>query len=379
MCRSILLVLVILFFSNSVYAISISPGNTVVYFEPDKTEKIDFFVTNLENDNMDVKVFIDGSQKENMNFEDQSFSLKYGEKKEFSFDFKMPTQMNSPGDFTTKIYAHQLSKANLGSGTIGATAGVISNVILRVPYEGSYLSAKITANSVSVGQPVEFKLRIDNLGSVPIPEIKGKIVIYNSLNNSVGEVIFEDSLDLNTIKEIDLYWDSKNMLADEYTAKLIITYQSKLFETEAIFKLGDLFVEIVNYKDELNSGEINEYPFTLRSAWNQKIDEVYIILHINVSGNELDFKDKSFELKPWEEVNMTSYIDARLIPPGKYDASFMVFYNGFVNSEKFVLNVKKGVNILAIVVGIMLLVIIIIGTILLKILRKQKIKLKRRK
>src|SRR3989339_17282 len=108
MCRSILLVLVILFFSNSVYAISISPGNTVVYFEPDKTEKIDFFVTNLENDNMDVKVFIDGPQKENMNFEDQSFSLKYGEKKEFSFDFKMPSQMNSPGDFTTKIYAHQL-------------------------------------------------------------------------------------------------------------------------------------------------------------------------------------------------------------------------------------------------------------------------------
>ena len=379
MYRSILLVLVILFFSNSVYAISISPGNTVVYFEPDKTEKIDFFVTNLENDNMDVKVFIDGPQKENMNFEDQSFSLKYGEKKEFSFDFKMPSQMNSPGDFTTKIYAHQLSKNSLDSGTIGATAGVISNVILRVPYEGPYLSAKITANSVSVGQPVEFKLRIDNLGSVSIPYIEGKIIIYDSLNNSVDELIFEDSLNLNTVKETSLYWNSEGRSADEYTAKLIINYQTKTFETETVFKLGDLFVEIVNYEDEVTSGKINEYPFTLRSGWNQKINEVYIILYVNVSGNELDFKDKSFELKPWEEVNMTSYIDVRSIPPGKYDASFSVFYDDFVNSEDFVLNVKKSVNLLAIFIWVMVLVIIIIGVILLKMLRKQKVKLKGRR
>lgn len=371
---NIAMLLVILLFLNSAYAISISPGNTIVYFEPNKLEKINFFVTNLDNPEMSVRIFISGPQKDNMNFEEQKFYLKYGEKKEFTFDFNLPGQMNSPGDFTTGIYAQEMPVANLESGTVGATSGVISNIILRVPYEGAYLSAKIRADSVSVGQPLEFKLRFDNLGSIPINNFNGKIVIYNSLNQTVDQLDFVDSLELNSVKETTILWNTKNKLADEYTAKLIINYESKTFETEAKFKLGDLFVEIINYDKEITSGKINEYHSTLRSGWNQKINDVYVVLSINVSGVELNYKDKSFELEPWNEINLTTYIDAIPIPPGKYDASFMVFYDGFSNSEQFKLNVKKSVNVFAIIIAVMLIIIIIITIVLIKLLRKQRSK-----
>nr|MBA4404666.1 hypothetical protein [Nanoarchaeum sp.] len=370
--KDVLLIICLLFVISEVYAIGISPGLRIVYFESNQIKNIEYSITNSRANPVIARVSLNGEYMALSDFEQFNVSLKPYETREYSFNINLPEDITLPGDHENYITAEELILNPSNPNAVGAAAGVIMPVIIRVPYNGTFLKAKIYAESSSVGQPVKFQITLENLGTDSIPNINGKINIYNSENKTVDTIDFLSALEISEIKQFEQYWDSTGNLADEYRADLVLNFNSKTVSAYNHFKLGDLFVDIIDYQKELNSGKINEYKSEIKSEWNQKINDVYVMLIINVGDVPISFKDKSFELMPFEQKNISSYIDGRNLAPGIYNATFKVSYDGYSNTENFELIVKKAFNYTTMIIagGFVLLLVIII--LLLMLLRKSK-------
>ena len=358
LCFGIIFILLI----NSVYAIGISPGKAVVYFEPNKVQEVEFYVVNRDSDIVDAQISLSDVFSEGMSLPgDTIFSLNPGEKRYFNVVFDMPAEVNIPGDYITKVTASELAPSGaFGSATVGSTVAVISQLIFRVPHEGYYLGGSLSAESVSVGELAKFNINLENLGDREIPNFDGIIKIYNSKNETVDTITFASSLALHEIQKMELVWDTSGQVADEYIAKMTINYMSKSFEAGDNFKLGDIFVKILDYQKEVGSGIIGDYVYTLESGWSNEIQDVFVKLVIEYNGQGYIYKSENFNLMPWETKEDKMYIDARELPEGVYPATFGVHYEGISNTESFDIKVAKKINYL-LYGGISLLVLIILA------------------
>ena len=347
---------------NSVYAIGISPGKAVVYFEPNKVEEVEFYVVNRDSDIVDAQISLSDIFSDGMSIPGEStFSLNPGEKRYFNVVFNMPAEVNLPGDHITKVTASEIVPSGaFGAATVGSTVAVISQLIFRVPYEGYYLGGSLSAESVSVGEVAKFNINLENLGDRAIPNFEGLIKIYNSKNETIDTITFTSSLALHEIQQMELAWDTSGQVADEYIAKMTINYMGKSFEAGDNFKLGDIFVKILDYQKEVDSGVIGDYLYTLESGWSNEIQEVFVKLVIEYNSQGYIYKSETFNLIPWENKEDKMYIDAREIPEGVYPATFGVHYDDLSNTESFNIKVVKKVNYL-LYGGISLLVLIIIA------------------
>ena len=369
-------ILFILLISSSVFAIGISPSRNVLYYEPGLEEQVSFYVVNNVNRNVDAEVYAKGDFSYLLNLENQSFILTPGEKKEFKFTFNHPSSLESPGDYTVKIHADELPVESVSGGTfLSAVASVVSPVILRVPYEGAYLTASISAGSVSIGQHVPFVLKLENLGDVELSPFDITIHIFNPDDIQVGKIEYQDSLNLNEIKKSEVYWDSTGMDAGTYSAKLEIKYEGKDFEADTKFKLGEVFVEIVEIQQEVTAEKINEYYAEVASGWSDLIEDVFVQLSVDVGYDTFNFKGSTFDLGPWESEEVLLYVDLERppaqIPTGEYPATFSVYYDGFSNTKDFTLIINNpgffdkvspilviGFSIMGIIIAVLILYVI---------------------
>jgi len=344
--KIVLFYLFIILLSSSVFAIGISPSRNVLYYEPGLEESVSFYVVNNIARTIGAEVYSEGEFSYLLNLQNQSFNLAPGEKKEFEVLFTHPSSLDIPGDYTIKIHADELPEEDVSGGTfLSAVASVISPLILRVPYEGAYLSASLNAESVSSGQYVPFILRLENLGDVPIPGMNIAIYIFDSENMQVGKIEYQGQLELNEIKKSEVYWDSTGMGAGTYTAKLEIKYIDKTFETSTKFKLGEIFIDIVDVQNELTAEKINEYYATVTSKWSDSIEGVFVQLSIQSIDDTYNFKGTTFNLDPWGSEKTLLYVDLDRPPAqiseGEYPATFTVFYEGFSNTKNFDIMIKE--------------------------------------
>ncbi|MCD4759339.1 DUF916 domain-containing protein [archaeon] len=370
--------IIFILISNSVYAIGITPSRTLTYYVPDTTEEFSIFVINPTGEVMYANICFGDEFETYTDFENKNITLEPNEKKEIPFSFRMPDEMHVPGDHTTTITISELPKPVTSEGHfISALTAVVGHFVLRVPYDGAFLNAGMKVESVSVGQKVKFDFFWENLGNIALSDIDVVIEIFDSSGKNVGKIDYTESLNLYEIKEDTRYWDSNGMAGGEYTAKMSVRYSSKLLETETVFKLGDVFIEILDFQKELITGEINEYVSIIESGWNEVIEGVYINLMIGVEGDSYDFKSTNFDLGAWEkkEVKMYIALDKAIskLSPGDYNATLSVFYDGVSNSEDFVISIKNKINYLIVIgIGAIVVAIIIFSLYKFKNLKRRK-------
>ncbi len=360
--KGVLFGLIFLIFVSSVSAVGISPPKSIVYFEPNGVRSIDFYVVNMGDIDSRVKIFFDGELKDLIVWDEQTVDLNPGQKKDFNFLLNMPGSFDTPGDHRVDLIAQEIPIAEEDDGTfIGAVTSVTSPVFIRVPFDGPYLGARLNVDSSSVGQIVKLKIFLENLGSIPLNDFQGKIDIVNVKGETIKEITFVESLGLNEFKEVELLWDSSGIESGVYVGKLLIEYNGKTVESESEFRMGDVFVKILDYQKNLITGKINNYIVKVGSEWNDVIEDVYVNLMINVGEEGYNFKSTSFDLGAWEEreIKMFVALDDGIskLPAGEYDATIGVFYEELSNSEDFVLQIK-GNNSYLVMLGVGVVVIL---------------------
>jgi hypothetical protein len=354
--------LILLMFISSVFAVGISPPKSIVYFEPNGVETVNFYVVNMGDADSRVRIFFDGELSNLIVWEEQTIDLKPNEKRDFSFLLNMPASFDAPGDHRVDLIAQEIPIEEESGGTfIGAVTSVTSPVLIRVPFDGPYLGSKLNIRSSSVGQIVKLKIFLENLGSISLNDFQGKIDIFGSNGEMIKEITFSESLGLNEFKEIELLWDSSGIESGVYVGKLLINYNGKTAESESEFRMGDVFVKILDFQEELITGKINNYVMTVSSEWNNVIGDVYVKLMINIGEEGYNFKSTSFDLGAWEEKEVKMYValdeGISKLPVGEYNATIGVFYEGLSNSEDFNLKIVRN-NGYLIIIGFVVVAIL---------------------
>ncbi|MFH1425393.1 MAG: hypothetical protein ABIG28_01520, partial [archaeon] len=125
------------------------------------------------------------------------------------------------------------------------------------------------------------------------------------------------------------------------------------------FRLGDLFVDIINYTKEFRRGQINPMHIDIESGWNDPISEVYATG--KVAGYPgVEFQTASVVLKPWAKGRLVGHFDTTTIndEAEEFEMELVLHYGDRTSEERVVLGfVEEEVNYLlwgGIIVGVLL-------------------------
>jgi len=355
---------------SSAYALEVTPSKDVVTFESGMAKGVSVHVRNSNEEQVLGKMFVYGEMENYTDFVTQEYLFQPGETKAFRFNILMPEKFEKPGDYRFDFVASEIAIEE-STDFISVLTASASIFIVRVPFEGPYLSSRLKATSVSVGELVPFYLKMENTGSVALSNIEGVIDIFNVYNESVGQLSFNDQLELGEIKEIQMKWNPEDNTFGDYWGMSTLNFQGKTSESMANFKLGDVHVSILDYDNDVEVGTINRYYLRVKSDWGNEIDNVVAFLEIYHNPFK-SFKSETFRLNSWEERDVLIYVDAEGMSSGKYPARLSLIYDDIHTEEEFDIEVKSfDYSILWVGAGIFIIVFGIGYFILIRIKKKR--------
>lgn len=318
--------------SCALAAIGVSPSIYEIDFEPglQKSFKFNFFI-----DNPDMRLAIEKSG----DFSDYlTFDKTTVESHEsVTATLKLPETPAKYGMNYLYVAGRQEGKMGPGFGIVGVIRGVIRII---VPYPGKYAEAELFVNNTKKGELTNYELTIYNRGSENL-QVDGAIKVNFPSGDEVGEIRLERfELLTRASKKITGALDTTNYSAGKYYAKVILEFEGlNTSEANAEFRVGDLFVEIVNYTREIERNKINRFEVQIESNWNDPIGGLYG--EGEIVGGNIRFKTPSANLKSFEKTQLTGYLDATNMTEDMLKVKMDLVYAGKRTSKMLDVYFKK--------------------------------------
>jgi len=333
-------------FTIQVSAIGITPGRTVLEFEPHIQKEIKFSVVNTEHKDMKVLLKLESDDKldKYVTLSSQFVEFKADEyMKNFKDKLDIPgSALGRPGDHEVSIIAQELAEASDAKGTyVGVSLAVASQLVIRVPFPGKHVSFKFEIDE----QPgeVKFILPVFNLGDEKIEKAKASIEVQGPDNKPIAKLFTtEESIDAKGRKELISKWDTSSINPGLYYAVVILDYDGKLETYETTFTLGDPIVEITDVKvRNFQLGDVAKFEITVESRWQEMIDDLYAELLIQNDKNVFISESKSAttQLAPNSNEVIEAFWDTKDQQSGFYKAVIVLHYKGKVKETKVDLEV----------------------------------------
>lgn len=341
-------------------ALGIGPAKQYVDFKPDMQLEYTF------------NVYADGNTKIEMYAKEEFADLVKFDKKEltgggsFTVKIKLPGSIEKPGMHTLLIGARE--KIDEDKEGIGVSIAVQAPIFIFVPYPGKYAEAAFSCNNANAGEPVKFILDISNLGKEPITAVAG-IDIYSgknkieTLNLGLVEVINQEKY---TFKRV---LNTTNYKSGDYNSSAIVDYGGdKKINTGCEFRLGSLFVNIVNYTSEAVKPGIKPFEINIESSWNNNLENVYGMVYVSNNGKNLtEFSTPGVSLSAWEKKTLKGYIDTNALENGEYDVQVRLNYAGTSSLARGKVKIMEKTNvILYVIIGVIALIILSIIALVIK-------------
>ncbi len=374
---------IILFFAvffilnlNWVYAVGLSPAITNINFKPGLVTSIKYTVYE-ENPEREIEISATGPLAKYVELDKESI-IGAGS---FTATIRFPDKIDTPGENMISIGVKEKPPEGVGLGTLTAINVV---VLVFVPYPGKYAEIeKFSVENVNEGENLTFNTEVSSLGENDIvAELTAELSLYDDRyieTIELGRGIVE-SQGKRTFQKII---NSSRYGTGDYNATAILDYGTeRIVRKETHFKIGSLFVDILNWTKEAYYNELNEFYVEVESNWNNKVENVHAEVFVYEKGNETnklsEFKTVSESLDKWQSKNLTGYLDTAGIKPGVYEMNITIFYEGASTIKITDITIKRKIAIWVIVTGIvgiivLITIIFIITWIIIK-KRKEKIK-----
>ena len=329
-----ILIVGIMIFNSNVDAIGVSPARKTIDFSPGYKETVTFNVLNNEHKDMKVIIYVEGDLNESIKLSETLLEFKANENnKEVNYEITLPTKLTEPGTHENKIVVREIPDKQAGEGAlVSASAAVIHQLQVLVPYPGKYAKASLTIAETTKGQPLSFLLTVRNLGTQDIVRAKGVIDIYGANNEKIA-MIQTDEKGIKSKQRDDLVagLDVKGWNPGKYYAKATIIYDGDTTTTESTFSLGDFYIEIldINVKD-FKLGQIARFNILIDNKWGEQIKDVYAEMIINdKNGDEITrFKSANEDVNGNSKEELTAFWDTAGVKEGTYTGKITVYYQG---------------------------------------------------
>jgi len=357
-----------------VNAIGITPSMLSTYFEPGLETSVDFYVFGLRPEGTKLELYVRYEDNNELNGSvrlSDYVALGNGAYKFTAYIKLPPTDENlTPGKHRILIGAREVAISEHG---VMALTAVQVPLDVFVLYKGDYIKVELEANDIALNETAQFKIKIKNLGNTNVT-IQPTVEIYDGIEKIASIQLSGERINTKEEKLLYVSWDSKGYGAGIYKARAIVKYGEKIAQDEKEFRIGALFIEILDFTKEFNVDSIEPFYLQVQSKWNARIENVYADINIFANNTKIaDFKTIAFDVDRWERKTVKSYIDTKGIKPGKYLMTVVLHYANQTTTASSEVKFKKKINVVAIIAAVIILIILILVIrILLKLRKKRK-------
>lgn len=283
-------------------------------------------------------------------------------KNEFIVSLKLP-EFLEPG--IHKIRVGVVPKVSPRESGIGAIAAVRAPIIIFVPYPGKYVKARFSATNANVNEFVIFTIYAKNLGKETVQMAYANIDVFDPENVKVINVKTNEA-SIKSQEEVILKarFNASGLKDGIYKANADLYWDGNVTKLTTSFKIGNLYVKVVNYTKILEPDKINRFDIGIESRWNTPIKSIYG----KVTINKTTAITPTTQLKPWEKKIITTYIDTKHIAVGEHPVEIVLYYENVTTTEIGKVNViipEKPAPKMSVTLLVIAVILLIIGNIIL--------------
>jgi hypothetical protein len=345
-----------MFLVSNVMALGITPGRTTLNYEPGVEKEFNISVVNSERSDIDLVVLVQGDMNNSVHLSESAFKMRsVDEEKKISVRFDMPQEL-APGNHKTEVIVVQAPKGPANSNEentfFGATLGVVSEIVVLVPYPGKYLDIGVSVVGPNDDGEIKFVLPVINRGLENIGLARAVIEIFDSKNNKLATVDTNQLPVLSSEREeLIAKWDASNASFGNYNMIANIYYDNESTNLERYFTIGEPLLELKEIKvNEFKLGGIAKFEMTVQNKWNENISTYSEMLVYNENGGVIaDFKSSEVNVPALGKQTLVAYWDTAGIGKNTYDSSVALIYNQKSTEKKFKLEVgDNNINIVGV-------------------------------
>jgi hypothetical protein len=367
--QNILLLLIVLslssiIMSNGVLAIGITPGRTTLDFVPGHQEDIEFTVLNNEHKDMNVMLYVkEGSLSNLITLYDNIIVFRSDEDfKSFKYTIQMPDEMKEPGTHEIDIIAMDMPNTKQQGGAfVGATTAVVTQLLIRVPYPGKYATVDLDVPSTKSGEPVNFFVKVRNLGTESIEKAQATIDILGPTNEVIDRLETEEAgIGAKSWREFKVTWDAP-VNPGIYFAEVTLRYDEGnnggITTVKKEFAVGELFIDVTDITvKNFRLGGVAKFNIQTESKWNQKIENVHgnMLIEDQEGTSIADVKTASVDMEPLAREELAAYWETEGVKAGDYKGRFVLHYAGRRTEKELITHISPddiSIDILGLGIG----------------------------
>jgi hypothetical protein len=146
----------------------------------------------------------------------------------------------------------------------------------------------------------------------------------------LGTKIIENQKSVTFVKILN----SSELGQGEYDAVANVQYDNKIINASSKFKIGYMFVNIIDYTKKILRGGIKPFEINISNLWGNKIENIYGEVYLERGGNNItSFITSPLTLEPWSNGLLRGYLETESLEAGNYKLRMLVNY-GELPTEK---------------------------------------------
>lgn len=324
-------------YSSAASMAGISPSRIDIPFFPYTEKRIDFRTIGYSTADFEFKCPYVNLINETVYDEDGVET--------FSVNIKLPEKIDAePGEYSCGFNLHRRKDINMPPG-VSAAAEIGVLIYVHIPVKGKYATISLSTNNVNKGEPLFFKVGVNNLGDTALRGLSAAIDVMD-IEGNVKETLYTTEGDALPFGSVELWkrMETTDYEPARYNARAVMAYGGeKPAEAETSFLIGKLFVKYIGMQLNATAGRINPVTVDVESWWGNPIENVRAeISMFNASGAfNGDFRTESVDLSPWQKATLKGYWDANGLEAGDYNANVTLKYKGGETSEIVKVKLQK--------------------------------------
>jgi len=290
---------------------------------------VSFSVVNSEGADAEIVILVQGELNQSIALSEVSFSMSPTEsEKHLTYTVTMPASL-TPGPHRAEIIALQLPSRSSASQTfVGATVGVVTQLVVDVPYPGKFLETAVyvTDNPENSAEKL-FIVPVVSKGDLDIVRTRAIIEIYGALNEEIARIeTGEVPLPSGERKELVGKWEAR-VPPGMYRAVVTVVYDEQVARAEQQFSVGTrrLTLDAIEVND-FALGGIAKFEMLIENTWSETLTGVYSQTQVFNAENEVmaDFKSATYDIPPLSKSLVVSFWDTEGVREGTYDAALFL-------------------------------------------------------
>lgn len=331
-------IMLLFLLSSQVAAFGVAPSSYSLNHDRNSYD-LKLRVVNSQQEDLFIKIEPRGELAKYVELDEDKFFLSHNESsKTVHYTLTLPDDL-SPGENNLDIVVEQLPDENSDdySTIVSASVSIIQKVVVHVPYPGKYLTGKLFVESTGVNKPIVFTSHVTNKGQDDLL-VSGKIIIYGPTNEIIDELLISPS-SVATISDQKLIaTDAGLQHPGTYYAESVLNYGGEQLVLRKTFVVGEALVEAKNIVvDKFSLGDIAKLTIYLENKWNQKIDDLYVVVKmLDKNGNTVSsFKTTSIALDSSALGQVQGFWETEGLSPGEYDLAVNLYYKDKMTQQFF--------------------------------------------